>query len=370
MYPASNPREFPPVLRIVLALSALLLTASLGFARPPPDKPTAIAARPNISPVGGSPVGGAALSTPSLPTTGKPPAGGAVLTSPSLPTTGKPPAGGAALSSPSLPSVPRQVLITASILEWTHDTTLDFGFTVSYAKPAGDPRDLASAFAALPRQSKVNQGTSLFLDRIRSDSGDYKGVIQALDQMGKVKILSEPRVVVMCQDDYSRLSAGTAPKDKGPAPVPLVAKVSSSSKVPYETVQPAGNVLAQVTQFKDTAVQLTVSVEKIINNEYVQMNLNSSVTDLSGYVSVALNQKGDPLPTPQTFTRSIRNTVLVQDKSLFMSGILKTTASHTREQGLVWFSQIPVLGHLFKNHMQSDTDQELLFLVCPCIIRN
>ena len=336
----------------MLALSALLPAASLGFARPPPEEPEALVALPDIPPVGESPAGGAALSSPSLPARGKPPAGGA------------------ALSSPTLPSAPRQVLITASILEWTHDTTLDFGFTVSYAKPAGDPRDLASAFAALPRQSKVNQGTSLFLDRIRSDSGNYRGVIQALDQMGKVKILSEPRVVVICQDDYSRLGAGTAPKDKPAAAAPLVAKVSSSSKVPYETVQPAGNVLAQVTQFKDTSVQLTVSAEKIINNEYVQMNLNSSVTDLSGYVSVALNQRGDPLPTPQTFLRSIRNTVLVQDKSLFMSGILKTTASHTREQGLVWFSQIPVLGHLFKNHMQSDMDQELLFLVCPSIIQN
>jgi type II secretory pathway component GspD/PulD (secretin) len=281
------------------------------------------------------------------------------------------PTTGTALSAPTQPSLPRQVLITATILEWTHDTSLDFGFTVSYAKHEGDVRDLASAFAALPRQTKINQGTSLFLDRIRSDSGNYSGVIQALEQVGKVKILSEPRVVVMCQEDYNQQIAANAPKDQPPAPaVPLIAKISSASRVPYETVQPAGNVLAQVTQFKDTSLQLTVSVEKIIQDKYMRMNLDSSVADLSGYVSVALNQNGDPMSTPQTFLRSIKNTVLVQDKSLFMSGILKTTTSHKQEQGAIWLSQIPVLGYLFKNHLESKTDQELVFLVTPRIIRN
>ena len=330
----SNPRKVPQVTRIALALSTLLLAATLGFGQPIPGKSAA------------------ALALPAFASTGGLPARGAVVT------------------TPSLPSTPRQVLITASILEWTHDTTFDFGFTVSYAKRAGDPRDLASAFAALPRQTRVNEGTSLFLDRIRSDSGNYKGVIQALEEAGQVRILSEPRVVVICEEDYQRLNAGAAPKDKPPPAAPLVAKVSSASKVPYETVQPAGNVLAQVTQFKDTSIQLTVSVKKVIGDEYIQMTLDSSVTDLSGYVSVALNQKGDPLPTPQTFVRSIKNTVLVQDQSLFMSGILKTTESRKREQGLPWFSGIPVVGYLFKNQMRSDMDQELLFLVCPRIIRN
>lgn len=272
--------------------------------------------------------------------------------------------------------LPRQVQITSRILEWSHDSTLDWGFTVFYEKSPTSPQELTNAYAVFPKQTTIDQGLTVLLDRIRSNSGQWNGVVEALEELGDVEVLSEPKIVVVCVEDYNAKMAPskeiTMQKqlDKRKEPLFPFARVSTSSKIPYETVQPAGNVLAQVTRFKDTSVQLTVGVEKIVRDEYVKMFLDTGVTDLSGYVSVALNEQGDPLPVPQTYTREIRNTVIVRDRTIFLAGILKSTTTFRREQGVPFLSRIPILGYLFKNYQEKKSDRELLFMLRPEIVIN
>ncbi|MFC1601593.1 type II secretion system protein GspD [Candidatus Sumerlaeota bacterium] len=258
------------------------------------------------------------------------------------------------------PDNPRQVRITSRILEWTHDNTLDWGFSVLYLANQGNSSEiLRTADLTFPKQSQIDRGLTVFLDNMDTSDGEggFEAVIETLEQAGEVKVLSEPNIVVACA------------KDRALEAKP-VAVVRTSSKVPYEAVQPAGNVLAQITRFKDTAIQLTVSVDDIVADEYVKINVNNSVTSLSGFISVALNDRGEPMLVPQTDTRSITNTVLVRNRSLLITGILKTTRKYDKEQGIPLLARIPLLGYLFKNSQKRDSVQELLFMVRPEIIIN
>ncbi|NQU43714.1 type II and III secretion system protein [bacterium] len=257
---------------------------------------------------------------------------------------------------------PRQVRVTARILEWTHDNTLDWGFTAFYENPDANEGNayLSDAFAIFPKQTRVDRGLTLFIEELFDDVGDFRGVIEALEQLGKVHILSQPSIVAVCQADY---------KARFPeAPPPKESTVSTKSEVPYATVKPVGNVLVEVTEFKDTALVLKVAVKNILQDVFVHMDLMTEVTELTGMVSVAVNEQGDPLPVPQMDQRMIDNEVLVRDKTLFLAGFLKTTSAFRREQGVPWLHRIPILGYLFKNFQRKDSDQELLFLIRPEIL--
>lgn len=268
----------------------------------------------------------------------------------------------------------RQVRIHSHILEWKHDSTLDFGFTLMYNRPDNSNKRIQSAFAIFPKRSNVERGLTVDIDKVRSDLGSFTGVVKALEMLGDVETLSEPNVVLTCLADYNKRypEAKINPNkvvDRQGQPVFPYATVSTSSKVPYEAIKPVGNVLAQVTEFRDTSVRLDVMVEAILDPNLIKLRLETSVTDLSGFVSVALNEQGDPLPVPETYTRQIKNTVLIPNEELFLAGILKTTSDHTREFGIPFLANIPLLGHFFKSHERRLRDEELLFLIQPEIMR-
>ena len=273
----------------------------------------------------------------------------------------------------------RQVRIRARILEWNHDRTLDWGFGVRKA-PVLDAdghlvnpdldEALRMADLFLPSQAQqLNQGLAIFLKGLNKDGDIGMGAfVQALEQLGDVKVLCSPEIVLTCPDDEERARVAALPVEQRAA-AERKGIVSTKSRIPYESVQPAGNVLVEVTAYKDAATQMTVTNPEIIRDRFVKMTVNAGVTDLSGYIAVGTNSRGEIMMVPQTDSRSITNTVLVADRQMFIMGVLKTTSEHTNVQGVPWLSRIPLVGYLFKNHQARTRDQELLFIVQPEIIR-
>jgi len=251
------------------------------------------------------------------------------------------------------PNHPRQVRIHAKILEWTHDSQLDWGFSILYAKLLGERSGIVrSADMTFPKQGGLSQGLTVFLDNLGVNGGEgaFEAVVETLEQWGEVRVLSEPYIIV------------PNTRDTGQPAIPRT--VTTKSRIPYEAAQAVGNTLAQITLFKDTSTQLTVTVEDI-QEDFVRILVNASVTTLSGYVAVALNNQGDPMLVPRTNTRSMVSTILVRNGNTLIGGALKTTTSFGREQGVPWLARVPWAGYLFKNQQRKKTDQELLFLIRP-----
>ena len=273
----------------------------------------------------------------------------------------------------------RQVRIRARILEWTHDRTLDWGFGVRKAPVLDAEGNLVNpdldevlrmADLFLPSQAQqLNQGLAIFLKGLNKD-GDVglAAFMQALEQLGEVKVLCSPEIVLTCPDDEERARLAALPAEQRAA-AERKGIVSTKSRIPYESVQPAGNVLVEVTAYKDAATQMTVTNPEIVRDRFVKMTVNAGVTDLSGFIAVGTNSRGEIMMVPQTDSRSITNTVLVGDRQMFIMGVLKTTSEHTNIQGVPWLSRIPWVGYLFKNKQARTRDQELLFIVQPEIVR-
>jgi type II secretory pathway component GspD/PulD (secretin) len=243
-----------------------------------------------------------------------------------------------------------QVRIKAKIIEWKLDNALDYGISALYTRNLAAGSIIESADLTFPTQTAIDQGVKLFFDGLSANGGETEAVLEALEEEGKITVLSEPNITVV--EDHVK-----------------PAKVSTGSKVPYETTQVAGATVVQVTDFRNTGVTLTIENVEVIDDSYVRIQLNANVAGLTGYVAIAIDKDGNPISVPELSSRSLTNTVLVKDRTPFIAGILKTSAKLKKEQGVPFLSSIPILGYLFKSHHATKSDTELVFLITPEIIR-
>lgn len=243
-----------------------------------------------------------------------------------------------------------QVRIKAKIIEWKLDNALDYGISALYTRNLGSGAIIETADLTFPTQTAIDHGVKLFFDSMNAGSGMIEIVLEALEEEGRIRVLSEPNITVV--EGHAK-----------------PAKVSTGMKVPYETTQAAGATVVQVTDFRDTGITLTIEKVEVINSEYVQMQINATVSVLTGYVAIAIDQDGNPISVPELSSRSLTNTILVKDGTPFIGGILKTTSRLKKEQGVPFLSSIPILGYLFKSHHSTKSDTELIFLITPEILR-
>jgi general secretion pathway protein D len=259
----------------------------------------------------------------------------------------------------TLPAPPRresnQVRIRMKVLEWSTDLSDEYGFRVLYASLPDSSSVLDGADLTFPMTSATDSGMRIFLDNIMTQSGSIEAVIECLEQYGSVEVLSEPNIICPVTPDLK-------------ADNPYHAKITTGSKIPFEKVQPVGETLAQVTDFRDVGVTLNVGVSKIHDNRYIQLVVQINVKNLAGYISVGTNKEGNPLFVPELTSREITNTLLAENEKTLITGLLVSQSKTSSGMGVPWISKIPLLGALFRNRKTTDKRQELVFLLRPEII--
>jgi len=256
---------------------------------------------------------------------------------------------------PPPPKNAKQVRIHMKVLEWTTDLTDEYGFRVLYARLPGSSSILGGSDLTFPMTSAVDSGARIFLDNLMSDKGSFEAVIECLEQYGSVEVLSEPNII--CP-----ITPVINPQN------PYNAKITTGSKIPYEKVQPVGDTLAQVTDFREVGVTLSVGVNKILYNKYVKLLVRINVKNLAGYISVGTNKQGNPLLVPELTSREITNSLLAENGKTLITGLLVSQSKSTSGMGVPWISKIPIIGSLFQNRRHADKRQELVFLIRPEII--
>ena len=252
-----------------------------------------------------------------------------------------------------------QVRIRLKVIEWALDNTLDYGISSLFTQgikgydEKGNPiykNSIVKSFdLTFPVQNTTAQGIMLFLDNIGLGGGSIESVLQLLEQEGKVKILSAPTIITM----------------KGAA-APAV--IQTGSDVPYESTQVAGSTVVQVTKFEKTGIIMKVSVVDVVDG-YVKVRIDSSISTMLGYISVATDANRNPILVPQIATRSLRNIVLIKDGNTLIAGILKVKGDSKKERTVPFVGSIPIVKYLFTSHNAIKKDTELTFLISPEIMK-
>lgn len=260
---------------------------------------------------------------------------------------------------------PPQVRVEVRVLEWKLQNSKDFDFAVLFNGEGGTI--LQSADLTLPSSDPLGSAARIFLSGLDTGSGSIEAVIETLERVGETETLFNTAVIVTVGGEAAALDP-TILNDSTKAGE-YVGRVQSGTRIPYESVQPFGGVrLASTTQYRDTGVVLACVAKSIKYDEFIQLGIAASVTDLTGFINIGLNNENKPLRVPVLDTRRIENEIIVRDRSIFISGLLKTSRDIERRQGIPWVSELPVLRWLLSNYASDTETTELVFLVRPEIL--
>jgi general secretion pathway protein D len=176
-----------------------------------------------------------------------------------------------------------------------------------------------------------------------------KVVLDALQSITKVKVISSPYLTVM-DGKSARLVIG----DQIPFAV-----ASQTQTQPDNTTQPV--ILTQEIETKDTGVILEITPSIRANNS-VLLNINQEVSKAS---ESAL--KGNL--TPIISKRNVTSDIVVQSgRTAILGGLIEDRMDET-ESGVPILRKVPVFGHLFKQNTNNVRRFELLVMITPRVVR-
>lgn len=259
----------------------------------------------------------------------------------------------------SLDTIHKQVLIDCKIVNVILDDDFAMGIDFEQLVAPGDTvAGIEQQFGAVTGEGQAfpvpgpitditanstGSGTGAVLTLGRVD--DFRAVFRFLKQYGTTKLLSEPRITVM-NNEEAQIQVGT---DE-----PFV---TSSN-----TVNASTNTVAEDIQFIDVGVLLSVT-PTINEHNYVTMKIKPEVSQVS---RTLITSQSNQIPVVQT--SELETTVMVKDSTTIVLGGLIRESQDVSTSRIPVLGSIPLLGTFFRSMKNGTRQEELLVFLTPRII--
>ena len=258
---------------------------------------------------------------------------------------------------------PVQVLIEAAVTEVTLTHNLRFG--LQWALRSGNANALLNQsnnnpLGAVSSPGNGGQISSSVLDlavpipTVPGFSFAYSApnisvVLDALDQITKVNVLSSPQVLVL-NNQTAALQVGNQ--------VPVTVGTAQS------TLTSSSPIVSQL-QYRDTGIILQVT-PRVNESGLVLMDIQQEVSSVVDSLTATTSQ----VQSPTFQQRRLVSTVAVQDgQTIALGGLIRDSTDNSRG-GIPVLSSLPWVGPLFGNYSRSLQRTELLVLLTPRVVRN
>ena len=226
-----------------------------------------------------------------------------------------------------------QVLIQVLIAEVSLDDGLDLGLEWTFN---GTP------FAAGVDISASKWITSGFSSAVTG--GDYSFLFRALEEKGRLEVLSRPQIVT-ADNKPALINVGQT--------IPLITD---------SRVTPQGDTINSF-RYENVGVNLKVT-PRIAPDGFVKMEVGTTNSTISSS-TVQINRNAE---VPILNQRIASTTVSVQSgQSILIGGLIGTT-DDTRVRKVPWLGDIPGLGYLFRTSRVKKERRELLILLTPQVL--
>ncbi len=162
--------------------------------------------------------------------------------------------------------------------------------------------------------------------------------LTALEQIGKSKILSRPKLVTIDGE---------------------AAEISQGFEIPYVVAASAGGTTIPTVQFKQAVLRLNVIPRTTIDgNIILTLTITQDIPDFKNTISGNV-----PIQT-----KAITSKVVVKDGSTVVIGGILEKENFNQQNSVPGVSKLPLIGNLFKNKAERLTNRELLIFITPKII--
>lgn len=248
--------------------------------------------------------------------------------------------------------MPLQVMVDATVAEVTLNDSLQYG-TQFFFKSGGINGILSSATQSLGSANLVSsQLSSSFPGFVLGGSGQGGApfVINALQSVTKVRVLSSPQIMVVDNQPASLMVGNLVPYLTGATTSVVTSNSTITNSINY---QPTG-VILQVTPHVSNTGLVTLDISQ-------QVSSVSSSTTSTGSSSIN---------SPTFSQRQVSSRVAIEDgQTVGLAGLITDNASRGN-QGLPWLKDIPILGMLGSQQTNLRERTELLVLITPHVIRS
>jgi general secretion pathway protein D len=251
--------------------------------------------------------------------------------------------------------VPMQVLIEATIFEVTLNDTLRYG--VEWFFKFGGSSKVAFTTGGAPAgvipvepvPAVANSFFPGFSYVVSPTQDSVRAVINALDQVSDVNVISSPQVFVL-DNQTATLVVGDQ--------VPIVTRSAVS-------VISADAPTVNSIEYRDTGVILEVT-PRVNAGGLVTMEISQEVSNVSAATQNTQSQQDSPTINQ----RKVESTVSVQGGETVALGGLITDTRQNTSQGLPFLSRLPLIGWLFGTKTEDADRTELLVLITPRVVGN
>ena len=253
----------------------------------------------------------------------------------------------------------RQVYIEARIIEVQLSEGLKYGINwtnVIKGLDIGDVTHGTSSFASVVDSNGPN------FKIMNSDEDDFVFLLQALQDQGDVKTLSNPRVSIM-NGQTSMLSVGRNTSFISSVESTITTSEGSVPIITFtvETNSILSGVMFGLVPYINSDGEITMTITPIITNlvELDTKEIGSGDADSIPAVEIKL---------PTVDLREMTTTVKVQDGQMIIIGGLIDKKEITRENKVPFLGDIPLLGHAFRSVDKSEETTELIIILMPRIL--
>jgi type II secretory pathway component GspD/PulD (secretin) len=239
--------------------------------------------------------------------------------------------------------VPRQVIIEGMIASVSLTDNLSLGLAALFkGSVSGFNTSIGLNTTGLIDVKGLTQAGFTFL--ATDAAGIVRGLLTALAEKSKAKVLASPHILVSDNRD-AKFQVGQQ--------VPLLTS---------ETYGTAGVSPQRNYQYKDIGIILKVK-PRINQGGLVSLDISQ---EISTSEKIAL---GDTEQLLINKTEATTNLVVQDGQTIVIGGLIRedTTKGAT---GIPWLSQIPFLGWLFGSTTDDTKRQELIILLTPRVIKN
>jgi len=185
---------------------------------------------------------------------------------------------------------------------------------------------------------------------ISFEDGSFDGVLEALEEQGEVRVISQPRVVTM---------------NNQPALIKVATDEAFFTSTIAQGVAGSGNIVTE--QARSVTVGLVLSVTPQISEDgWIMLD----VTPILSRLRAIVESPQGTATAPVLDVKQSSGLVRLKDQDMVIIGGLIQEESSETERKVPLLGDIPMLGRLFKGTYTAKRKSELVIFISPKIIRS
>ncbi len=245
----------------------------------------------------------------------------------------------------------RQVVLEAKVLEVALNESYQQGINWSDVASGGRVE-----FGVGGQNVRASDTGGLFSAAV--EAGDFSGLIELLGEQGNVQTLSSPRIATV-NNQKAVIKVGT---DEF-----FVTDIDFDDNDSAVTATDRTSTSVELTPFF-SGISLDVTPQ-IAEDNSVTLHVHPSVSEVADQEKIiTVGERDVTLPLARSTVRETDSVIRAESGQIVVIGGLIQNTSEDNNAGVPFFSEIPVMGELFRQRNFQSRKSELVILLRPVVV--